>query len=46
VVFCAPRTVRHCWVHGRPVVTDGHIVTVDMERVVAEHNRHAAALLA
>jgi cytosine/adenosine deaminase-related metal-dependent hydrolase len=46
VVFCAPRTVRHCWVHGRPVVTDGRIVTVDMERVVAEHNRHAAALLA
>lgn len=46
VVFCAPRTVRHCWVHGRPVVTDGRVVTVDMEKVVAEHNRHAAALLA
>jgi cytosine/adenosine deaminase-related metal-dependent hydrolase len=46
IVFCAPRTVRHCWVHGRPVVTDGRIVTVDMQHVVAEHNRHAAALLA
>jgi cytosine/adenosine deaminase-related metal-dependent hydrolase len=45
VVFCAPRTVRHCWVHGRPVVTDGQVVTIDMAQVVAEHNRHAAALL-
>jgi cytosine/adenosine deaminase-related metal-dependent hydrolase len=44
-VFCAPRTVRHCWVHGRPVVTDGRIMTIDMAKVVAEHNRHAAALL-
>jgi len=45
VVFCAPRSVRHCWVHGRPVVTDGCIVTIDMTKVVAEHNRHAGALL-
>jgi len=45
VVFCAPRTVRHCWVHGRPVVTDGRVVTVDMALVVEEHNRHAAALI-
>jgi len=45
VVFCAPRTVKHCWVHGRPVVTDGRIVTIDMATVVAEHNRHAATLL-
>jgi cytosine/adenosine deaminase-related metal-dependent hydrolase len=44
-VFCAPRTVRHCFVHGRPVVTDGRVVRVDMAAVVAEHNRHAAALL-
>jgi len=46
IVFCAPRTVRHCWVHGRPVVTDGRVVTIDMEAVVAEHNIQAAALLA
>jgi cytosine/adenosine deaminase-related metal-dependent hydrolase len=45
VVFCAPRTVRHCWVHGRAVVSDGRVVTTDMARVVAEHNRHAAALM-
>jgi hypothetical protein len=33
-------------VHGRPIVTDGRIVTLDMERVVHEHNVHAARLLA
>ncbi len=44
-VFCAPRTARHCWVHGRPVVTDGHIAKLDISGVIAEHNGHAAALL-
>jgi 8-oxoguanine deaminase len=46
VVFCAPRTVRHSYVQGRAIVTEGRIVTVDMEQVVRAHNRHAAALLA
>ena len=45
-LFCAPQTARHCYVHGRAIVTDHHIVTLDMEPVVREHNRHAAALLA
>ncbi len=45
-VFCAPAPARHTYVHGRPVVTDGRVATVDMEQTVSEHNRHAAALLA
>ena len=45
VVFCAPQPARHTFVHGRPVVRDGRIVSMDMSRVVREHNRHAAALL-
>ncbi|WP_421997881.1 8-oxoguanine deaminase [Reyranella sp.] len=45
-VFCAPQPARHTVVGGRPVVRDGRIVTVDLERVVAEHNRHAARLAA
>jgi cytosine/adenosine deaminase-related metal-dependent hydrolase len=45
VVFCAPQPARHTYVHGRPVVTDGRVVTIAMSRVVREHNRHAAALL-
>jgi cytosine/adenosine deaminase-related metal-dependent hydrolase len=45
-IFCAPHIARHTYVHGRAVVTDGRIVTTDMSRVVRDHNRHAAALLA
>ena len=45
-IFCAPAPARHTYVHGRAVVTDGRIVTVDMGHIVIEHNRHAAALLA
>jgi 8-oxoguanine deaminase len=44
-VFCAPQRARHTVVHGRPVVRDGEVVTVEMPAVVREHNRHAAALL-
>jgi cytosine/adenosine deaminase-related metal-dependent hydrolase len=43
-LFCAPQTARHTVVAGRPVVRDGRIVTIDLERTVAEHNRHAARL--
>ncbi len=46
VLFCAPQPARHCFVHGRAIVTDHRIVTLDMEPIVREHNRHAAALLA
>ena len=45
-IFCAPQPARHTYVHGRAVVTDGVVVTLDMARIVAEHNRHAALLLA
>jgi cytosine/adenosine deaminase-related metal-dependent hydrolase len=45
-VFCAPQAARHTVVGGRPIVRDGRIVTVDIERIVAEHNRHAARLAA
>jgi 8-oxoguanine deaminase len=46
VVFCAPQRARHTVVHGRPVVRDGEVATVEMPVVVREHNRHAEALLA
>jgi 8-oxoguanine deaminase len=45
VVFCAPHRARHTVVHGRPVVRDGEVITLDMQPVVREHNRHAAKLL-
>jgi 8-oxoguanine deaminase len=45
VVFCAPQSAKHCFVHGSPVVKDGRIVSLDIQPVIAEHNRHAASLL-
>jgi cytosine/adenosine deaminase-related metal-dependent hydrolase len=46
VVFCAPCIVRHNFVHGRQIVKDGHIISLDMDSVVRDHNVHAARLLA
>jgi 8-oxoguanine deaminase len=43
-VFCAPTRARYTVVHGRVVVEDGRVVTLDMAPVVERHNRLAAAL--
>jgi len=46
VLFCAPQPARLTVVEGRVVVRDGRVVSLDMAPVVAEHNRHAARMLA
>ena len=43
-VFCAPQPARHVVVHGRPVVRDGVLLTVDLLAIVREHNANAARL--
>ena len=43
-VFCAPTRARFTVVHGRVVVEEGRVATVDMGPVVERHNRLAAAL--
>jgi 8-oxoguanine deaminase len=45
VLFCAPQQARHTVIHGRPVVRDGEIVTMDMRPVIDTHNRCAKRLL-
>ena len=45
VVFCATQTARHTVVNGKQIVKDGEIVTMDMQPVIATHNRCAARLL-
>lgn len=44
VLFCAPQPARHTVINGRLVVRDGEIVTLDMQPVIATHNRCAARL--
>lgn len=45
VLFCAPQSARHTVIHGRQIVRDGEITTMDMRPVIATHNRCAAKLL-
>ena len=44
VVFCAPTRARQTVVGGRLIVDDGKIVSLDLEPVIAEHNRNTARL--
>ena len=45
VVFCAPQAARHTVINGKAVEKDGAIVTMDMQTVIATHNKCAARLL-
>ncbi len=46
LVFASPVRADYTVVGGRFVVKEGHLVTVDVPRLVERHNRLAAALLA
>jgi cytosine/adenosine deaminase-related metal-dependent hydrolase len=45
IVFCAPQNVDTNVVHGRFVVKDGQMVTLDTEKLVTRHNKAAKRLL-
>lgn len=45
-VFCAPQKARYTVINGNVIVEDGRVKTVDMERIVREHNGWAAKLAA
>ncbi len=44
-VFCQPVTVDYTLVGGKFIVKEGHLVTVDLPRLVEKHNRAATRLL-
>jgi 8-oxoguanine deaminase len=46
LLFAAPVTVDHTYVHGRPVVSDGQLVVVELEPLIERHNAAARRLLA
>ena len=39
VVLCAPAPAAYTYVHGRAIVREGQLVTIDLPRVVETHNR-------
>ncbi|MBG6205644.1 cytosine/adenosine deaminase-related metal-dependent hydrolase [Labrenzia sp. EL_126] len=46
VVFCCPQGASTTVVNGKVVVDDGQIVTMEMDKVVADHNRMSLELAA
>jgi cytosine/adenosine deaminase-related metal-dependent hydrolase len=45
LLFCQPPRARHTVVHGRVVVRDGHLTTVDLAALVRRHNLLARQLV-
>jgi 8-oxoguanine deaminase len=45
VVLCAPVPAAWTYVHGRAIVREGRLVTVDLPRVIEEHARIARELV-
>lgn len=45
LLFCQPPRARHTVVHGRVVVRDGHLTTVDLAALVLRHNLLARQLV-
>jgi 8-oxoguanine deaminase len=45
VVFCAPRGVDFSMIHGRVVIEDSRLTTLEMRPVIERHNRISRALL-
>ena len=45
LLFAASTRVDHVYVHGKPVVSGGQLVTVDVDEIVMEQNRLARSLV-
>jgi cytosine/adenosine deaminase-related metal-dependent hydrolase len=45
VVLCAPAPAAFTYVHGRAIVREGRLVTLDLPRAVEDHNRLARAMI-
>jgi cytosine/adenosine deaminase-related metal-dependent hydrolase len=45
LVFCAPAQVAMSVINGKVVVQDGNLVTIDLPRLVEQHNRLARQLV-
>jgi len=44
-VFCASVNAAYCVVNGRIVVREGHLTTVDLPPLLAQHNQLARTLV-
>jgi 8-oxoguanine deaminase len=45
LVFCAPQNVDYSFVHGKMIIKDGQMLTLDTQKLVEKHNQAASRLL-
>ena len=45
LIFCTPQNVRHSIINGKPVVSDGVLLPVELQPLIAQHNRLARELV-
>ncbi len=45
LVYCAPQNVDYSFVHGRMIVKDGQLLTVDTGKLIEKHNKASMRLL-
>jgi cytosine/adenosine deaminase-related metal-dependent hydrolase len=43
-LFCAPQSAKFTVIHGKVIVREGEVVTVDMKPVIETHNRCAVEM--
>jgi len=43
-VFCAPQKANYTVINGRVIVDQGRVTTVDLGKIVEEHNKHSLKL--
>ncbi len=46
VLFCSPTTAAYTVVHGRVIVRQGQVATIDLPVVIERHNRIASSMIA
>ncbi|WP_444909489.1 8-oxoguanine deaminase [Microbulbifer sp. TRSA005] len=46
IVFCAPQSAKTVVIHGRQIVSNGEITSINMEPVIRDHNQWSQRLLA
>ena len=45
LLFCAPQNVSHSVINGKPVVSDGHLLPIELPALVEQHNALARLLV-
>ena len=45
LIFCTQQNVRHSIINGKPVVSDGILLPVELQPLIAQHNRLARELV-